>query len=332
MNASTRTLLVGIAVPVALALAALVVAIALAPELPDPIATHWGPSGQVDGYGPLWASAVMPLVVVLGYTVLVVVVVRSAHDGLTIMHKLLLSVAPFLATMVAVIGSGLLFLQRGLASAADAPSVVPVVLVALAAAAVVGVLSWFALPRASRVEDAGDDVPPLDIPITARAAWVQSAGPTRVAGAIAVAAIALTVVGVGAALWAAAPVPVMLVFLLVMLVVVFLAAGCLFWRVTVDRRGFRAVSALGWPRFAYPLAQIESASVVDVNPVGDFGGWGLRWGGSGRVGIVLRSGQALAVKRTNGKSLVVTVALARTGAALLNSLVSTQSAGTKPLE
>jgi hypothetical protein len=332
MNARPRTLLVGIAVPLALALAALVVAIALAPVLPDPIATHWGPSGEVDGYGPLWATAVLPLLVVLGYTVLVVAVLRSGREGLTVMHKVLLGVAPFLATMMAVIGSGSLLFQRGLSSASDAPSIVPVVLVALASGAVIAALSWVVLPRATRVEDTAEDVPPLEIPVTARATWVQSAGPARVVGTLAIGASVLAVIGGGAALWAAAPIPVLLVFLLLMLVVIFLAAGSLFWRVTVDRRGFRAISVLGWPRFSYPLSQIDSATVVDVNPIGDFGGWGLRWGGGGRVGIVLRSGPALAVKRTNGKSLVVTVPLPRTAAALLNSLVKTGAAGAKPLE
>ena len=62
--------------------------------------------------------------------------------------------------------------------------------------------------------------------------------------------------------------------------------------------------------------------MVDVSPFAEFGGWGYRVGRGGRVGIVLRSGPALQVERTGGRSLVVTVDDAATGAALLNTLAA----------
>jgi hypothetical protein len=44
--------------------------------------------------------------------------------------------------------------------------------------------------------------------------------------------------------------------------------------------------------------------------------------GGRRTGIVLRAGEAIEVKRTDGKTLVVTVDDALQGAALLNGLVA----------
>jgi hypothetical protein len=81
-------------------------------------------------------------------------------------------------------------------------------------------------------------------------------------------------------------------------------------------------SSLGRPRIVVPLDEVVRAEVVEVSPVAEFGGWGYRVGRAGRVGIVLRSGQALQVERTGGRSLVVTVDDADTAAALLNTLAA----------
>jgi len=58
-----------------------------------------------------------------------------------------------------------------------------------------------------------------------------------------------------------------------------------------------------------------------VDPMGQFGGWGLRWGPAG-FGVVLRTGEGIEVRRRSGKTLTVTVDDAATGAALLNALVA----------
>jgi hypothetical protein len=52
----------------------------------------------------------------------------------------------------------------------------------------------------------------------------------------------------------------------------------------------------------------------------EFGGWGYRVGTDGTVGIVVRTGEGLRIRRTGDRSLVVTVDDAATGAALLNTL------------
>ena len=101
-----------------------------------------------------------------------------------------------------------------------------------------------------------------------------------------------------------------------------LAATTLAFHVRVDDSGLHVDSVLGIPRFHVPLADIESAARVEVNPMGEFGGWGLRLSTGRRFGVVLRAGDAIEVLRRSGKRFVVTVDDAATGAALLEALVS----------
>jgi hypothetical protein len=62
-----------------------------------------------------------------------------------------------------------------------------------------------------------------------------------------------------------------------------------------------------------------------VEAIGTFGGWGLRWAGRGRIGIITRSGPALEVRRHDGSSLVITVDDAAAAAALLTARVAARS-------
>ena len=79
---------------------------------------------------------------------------------------------------------------------------------------------------------------------------------------------------------------------------------------------------MGLPRFTVPLADVASVSVVQIIPMAEFGGWGIRMGIDGRFGIVLHTGPAIQVVRRSGKTFVVTVDDADTGAALLTALAS----------
>jgi hypothetical protein len=92
-------------------------------------------------------------------------------------------------------------------------------------------------------------------------------------------------------------------------------------RTTVDGRGLTvAVGPLGRPRWHVPLADVGSAVAGDVSALGRFGGYGYRVvpGGSG---VILRSGEALIVTRTSGRTFTVTVDDAETGARLLTGLL-----------
>ncbi|MGW2637047.1 DUF1648 domain-containing protein [Streptomyces sp. NPDC001348] len=96
--------------------------------------------------------------------------------------------------------------------------------------------------------------------------------------------------------------------------------------VTVGRQGLTVTPGpLPWPRIRLPLDAITQASHRDVSALGDFGGWGYRIR-PGASGVILRSGQALVVRRAGGREFAVTVDDASTAAALLNTLITRREA------
>ena len=151
-------------------------------------------------------------------------------------------------------------------------------------------------------------------------AWT---GRTRVARAVAV------VIGLGA-LSTAVLIPMMIAagtwgsallmaLLTALIVVLGLAMAA---NVTVDGRGVRA-RALGFiPWFDVPLNAIAGATVVDVRPLRDFGGWGMRVGFNGERGLITAGGPALRIDRGEQGPFLVTAADAEAAAATLNTLVA----------
>ncbi len=97
--------------------------------------------------------------------------------------------------------------------------------------------------------------------------------------------------------------------------------------VSAGPRGFLVRSSLGWPRLAIPADDLASAGVVQVDPLADFGGWGIRWvigpGGKGRWGVIARRGPGIEVVRRDGRSLVVTTDDAGTLAAVCQTYATT---------
>lgn len=74
---------------------------------------------------------------------------------------------------------------------------------------------------------------------------------------------------------------------------------------------------MGWPRTAIAPEQIRSVAVVEVNPMGEFGGYGWRRAPDGRSEIVLSKGEAIEVTRMNGKKFIITMHDAKRGAEAL---------------
>jgi hypothetical protein len=77
---------------------------------------------------------------------------------------------------------------------------------------------------------------------------------------------------------------------------------------------------IGIPDYRVPLSDVASVASVQVHPVRDFGGWGIRWGAFRRWGVVTRPGDAIEVRRKDGSAFVVTVPRAGEGASLLAAL------------
>ena len=84
---------------------------------------------------------------------------------------------------------------------------------------------------------------------------------------------------------------------------------------------------LGWPLYRVALSDVASAATTNVVPLGEFGGFGLRWGLGRRLGIITRGGEALEVLRRDGRAVVVTVDDAATAAGLLTALAARGAKG-----
>ena len=319
MTDRTRIILVGGVLPAIIGAFGVVLIAFSLPALPDPVAIHWGPAGA-DGFGPAWLGLVMLVVLIAGYSTFALAVGRSA-DGFAPNQRAVLAVAPFLAVLLATLFAGTLLMQRGLDDAALAPSVLPLLIGGTLGGLVAGVVGWFLLP-ASRAHDVEAETPTLALGDTERGVWLRSTGPSGPVFGLVVGTLALVATVGIVALLLSAPPAVAIGYASLLVVVAAAVAGTLFWRLRVTENGFVARSALGVPRFTVPIDEVASAAVITVNPVRDFGGWGLRWGGAGRWGIVTRAGEAVEITRRNGRALVVTVGSAEKAAALLNTLAA----------
>ncbi len=150
----------------------------------------------------------------------------------------------------------------------------------------------------------------------------QIDAPQLLFGLALVAAFVLLVVVTLVSVFADAPAGSVVVLIVVTIVCAAAVVSTLAFHVRVDAAGLTVNSIVGLPRVHVPLRDIASVEAVDVNPMGEFGGWGMRWAPGGGFGAVLRSGPGIRVHRTNGKVVTVTVEDAATGAALLGALAA----------
>jgi lysylphosphatidylglycerol synthetase-like protein (DUF2156 family) len=106
------------------------------------------------------------------------------------------------------------------------------------------------------------------------------------------------------------------------LLLVYLAFGWI--RVSVDARGLRIrYGLLPRPVTSVPLDHVSQAERIDLRPL-EWGGWGYRGSRKAfrRAAVVLRSGDAIKLKLTDGSEFAVTVDDAATGAAVLADLLA----------
>ncbi|MBE3079300.1 DUF1648 domain-containing protein [Clavibacter michiganensis subsp. michiganensis] len=303
-----RVAVVAPAAVIALALG--VAAVVLAPTLPGRIAVHFAADGTPDGWGSPWVMLAAAMGLALAAVALAVAALR-ARDRRTAATVLLVT-----NLVAGMLGTGWIGIA---ASAAVGDGTFPVAwsVVLLGVGAAAAAIPVAVLVRAADPVPA-HDVAPLEIPATARVAWRGRTGSGWFAGIGAV----VVVLGFVAAASAPARDAGTAALTGLPLVVVGLAMLALARvDVTVDRRGFRVVSA--WTRIPImrvPLARIESAGWEDVSP-GQWDGWGLRVSGRG-VAYVTRSGSGLVVRLSGGRARLVTVEDADRGAAVLEALLA----------
>lgn len=307
------TTLLTLVAPLALTVLAVVVALTWADDLPDPVATHWGPGGTPDDFSSL-TGALTLLVLTSVFLSLScwLLALRLGAEATT--RRIAAGTSVGVTALLAVVVVGSLAQQRGLADARDAGPVTGVLVGAFAAGIALGVVAALLVPGDPDVT--ATDAPPADaarLPLAPgeRAAWTATVWSPAAVG-VALPVVALQVVlSILLDTW---------VLIAVAAVIAALLATMLVLRVTVSAAGLVARSPLGWPRVHVPLDQVVAAHAETVSPLRDFGGWGYRVALDGRAGFVLRAGDAIVVERTGGRTTVVTVDDAATAAALLNTL------------
>jgi hypothetical protein len=90
-------------------------------------------------------------------------------------------------------------------------------------------------------------------------------------------------------------------------------------RVEADEGGATVeIGPFGWPRTSIPMEEITDAAAFDVKPMA-YGGWGYRVR-SGVRAVIIRSGPAVRIERSQGPDLLVRVDDAAIGAASIGAL------------
>jgi len=306
-------------VPIVIGIVAVCLVAAWRADLPDRIAIHWNAAGVADDYTGFW-GVVLPI---LGLAAVLAAAfslsaVNLGDEAPPARGRLLVAASIGTTTALTTAIVALVGLQRGGAPTPGIHQIGQWLLIGIGFGAALGVLAFLVAPKSVRVEP-GDDqaLEPIELSPQERAVWTGVAAPSR---RFALLYAGVTVVALGVAILAVTRQPGAIVVAFVPLLIV-LSTTVLRWRVTVSRNGFSARGALGVPHFHIALSDVESARSVRVDAFSEFGGWGLRWG-AGRTGIILRSGDAIEIRRRHGRALVVTVADAATGVALLNGFLA----------
>lgn len=312
-----RFLLVALVLPLAMTLVGLLAQLVVLGDLPDPVAVHWGVGGDPDGFADPTTSVLGFAALGLGLPVLLALGcwpgLRVGDYGPT--YRLLGATSAATTTLLVLLVTGLTVMQAGLADARDAGSVWTPLLGAVVTSVVVAVGAWRLLPAAEEQHRA-TTVAPIAVAPSERVAWLRT---TTIPTTWAVLLVALDagLLLLAGALWlfegSAALGP-----LLVALVVIVTSLLTTSFRVRADASGLTVRSALGLPRFRVPLDDITSVGVLEIRGMGDYGGWGIRWM-PGRLGVLLRRGEAIEVTRHSGRRFAVTVDDAATGAAVLQA-------------
>ena len=303
-NVSRNRILVLVlgALAIGMPLAALLVVRSWEPLLPDPVAIHFGAGGMADGYASfpefVWifgASAIVFLV-----PALVAAFFSSKRVDLA---RILTGTALYLGALFATLLLYTTWIQKGLADASDAylsgEAVVAVIVLPIVPAVLGALLLRTPLTpdAASRPPSSAPTVPLVDgkVPTwegeTTSPAWLSA-----VVGLLLVVPVLALAVA----------------FKTVLLVPVALVLGAATFglfgaRIVVDAEGLTVAARFGWPKKTILATQVEEATVVEVHPLQEFGGWGYRIGFGGAAGIVMRSGPGISVLYGNGETLVVTV-------------------------
>ncbi|MEU2020967.1 DUF1648 domain-containing protein [Streptomyces sp. NPDC016469] len=288
-------------------------------RLPAQLASHFVSNGRVDDYAGRTSYLVVTTLVLLGIGLLWTLMAGFGKFAGTA-HRLLVAsgyaVAAFLGYLM---GAVLLINVDAVEDAQGRGQDVHFPMWHMAAAFGAGVvafgLGYLVAALTPAPEPVVDDGPGAGGERVALGAG-EVAGWARGAGSWWLPLTALLVIGTGIAMLFTTSWP----FAVLPLVLGLLMATFARPYVTVDRRGITVSGLLPWPRVRVPLDRIEAAASRDISPFTEYGGWGYRIR-PGRSGVMIRSGEGIVARLTNGRDFAVTVDDSVTGAALLNTLI-----------
>jgi len=304
--------------PAILTLAALAAQLQWLAEAPDPLAVHWSGSTP-DASGARWVYPLLTVLLGFGLSAWLwaTALPRMRRGARGWSFRFLAAIAVGMATFGAIAMTGAVYVQRGLDSWTEAPSILPMMLWGLVVGIGAGILGWFIQPKqATEFETSpGADV---ELAEGERAVWVGTVHSPKPLVITIIVAIVVTLVA-AFALWLSGDFGVMWALLGVAVILGVSGMAMLEADVRVDASGVEVRGPAGLPRSHIALANVTSANVVQVEALGSFGGWGWRRV-PGAQGVILRSGEALRVERTNGPALVVTIDDAATAAGLIEAL------------
>lgn len=332
-RAKRAACVVGLLLPLAVLTGAIITVLVWMPRIPNPAATHWSGSGP-NGFGSPSTYVWLPVLVGYGIVALMWVFVAYSARIPAASPKRVLPVWSGMQRFLAAFSFGYavfftitilasVVVQLDLDDAHDASGIGGAMLLAFGVWVLVTAVGWFVQPRVSIPRDVVLESAPLPLAERERAVWLGEVRPAKGL---------LWLVGSTVLLLAAVTVLVFLtpfepdergaviatrvMMLLILLLIVVLFATTLWFRVRIDDRGLEARSVLSWPVIRLPASDVRSVEAAEVNPLGEFGGWGLRWM-PGRFGIVMRAGEALIATRADGRIFAITLDDSETAASVL---------------
>ncbi|WP_285242812.1 hypothetical protein [Pseudarthrobacter sp. fls2-241-R2A-127] len=296
-SVDAKALRFAIGFPVALAAAFAFCAWLLRPDLPDPLAVRWTDDGGA-AFAPFGAyvGTGAGAIVIAGWLVLLQAVPLGRP---VLMRRIMMGTGFFLSLFItSALAAGLIG-QVGLADARQ--SRVDMTVLALGSGAAVSLGVTMAMVYKADRQWSHDDDRALqtaiaketdpDLALDTIRLWVHARSSVFV------------MIGI-ASLFPAALLALVVPWLGILLVL--LAAGSaafLFARVKADRSGLRVLLAGVVPVMDVPAGAISAASAAEVRAA-DYGGWGYRHH-RGTAAMLVSSGPAVVVRKTDGQRLAV---------------------------
>lgn len=279
-------------------------------QFPAQVVTHWGIDGEPDGWTSIGFAIVTPLLIGTPLVVFLALLGAAMKIG-----QLLGPMAVGSGTFIAITLAGIIASQRNDAAIETGW---PVFLGLLSSIIISIAGFWFLRDRITAVPatQTGTFTPVAPGDLTHRR-WEG-----RLRGGIGIYILGVLVIALGIVMivlirgdfWLEASLA------LVLSVVIMILFFTVRLRITIDDSGLR-VRKLGLTLQRIALPEIRAAGVIDVEPLGEFGGYGYRVGLDGkREGLITGSGQALIIERSGHKDFVYTVEDASTAARTLATL------------